>query len=58
MPFFDGLGLDLIKLGRGIILAGVRGYNPVRDDRSDFTQSRPLQENIGPHVLLLAGSSR
>ena len=27
------------------------GYNPVQDDRSDFTQSRPLYGDICPHVL-------
>ena len=29
----------------------VWGNNPVKDDRSNFTQSRPLQGDIGPHVL-------
>ena len=25
--------------------------NPVQDDQSDFTQSRPLYEDVGTHVL-------
>ena len=29
----------------------IRGYNPVQDDQSDFTQSRPPEGDIGPHVL-------
>jgi len=28
------------------------GYNPVSDNQRDFTQSRPLYEDTGPHVLL------
>ena len=27
------------------------GHNSVQDDRSDFTQSRPLQGDMGPHML-------
>ena len=36
------------------------GYNPVEDDRSDFTQSRPLYADIGPHehVISIAGVIR
>ena len=29
---------------------GIWGYNPMQDDRSDFTQSRPLYGDINPHV--------
>ena len=29
---------------------GVWGYNPVWDDRSDFTQSRPLYGDMIPHL--------
>ena len=28
----------------------VWGYNPIQDDRSDWTQSRPLHGDINPHV--------
>jgi len=33
----------------------VWGYNPVHDDRSDFTPTRPLYGDIGPHVLFRQG---
>ena len=33
------------------VLRGLWGCNPVHDDRSDFTQSRPLEGDIGPSAL-------
>ena len=39
------------EFGFGISVWDFLEYNPVQDDRSDFTQSRPLYGDIGPHVL-------
>jgi len=37
------------QLSRDVLY--VWGYNPVWDDQSDFTQSRPLYGDTDPHVL-------